>query len=1179
VALRTVGVRLTAEVSSYMAGMRRAASSTDDFGKRLAKAADSKKLDAVADRAAVAGVGMAGAFAYATSKFMEFDKQMSSVAAATGKSGEELEKLRQAAMAAGQETKYSATEAAEGIEELAKAGVNTADILSGGLSGALSLASAGGLDVAEAAETAATAMVQFNLKGNQVEHVADLLAAGAGKAQGSVHDLGYALKAGGLVASNMGISVEDATGALAAFASAGLIGSDAGTSFKSMIQSIQNPSGKSADLMKDLGLSVYDATGKFVGLENFAGQLQDRLGGLQQAQRDAAMATIFGSDGIRAATVLYKEGAAGVKEWRDNVNDQGFAAEVAATKTDNLAGDIERLQGTIDNLLISAGSGGNDGLRILTKSAEALVSQVAALPGGLTSALTVMSGVGGVALLAMAGWVKMRGAVRDTVEELNKTGPAGERAGKALQATTKWAGRAAGAFVAAQIAGAALDAAFGKAAPNVERMSAALAEMAKTGKSGGELDKIFGKGMENLPEVSKYAGDAAEGFWAFGAAVTSFIPGASQLQEWLFGTSWESATEDMKGFDQALTQTMGGMTSAAEAGKLWNQVLSKSGKDTEELKKLLPGTWGQLELMQKAAHGDAQAMKDLGWTTETAASATKILAEGTSDAAEAATSARDAFQELAEQHKAAIDPAFALIQSQEKLVEKQKAYNKAVKDHGRDSKEAQSASRDLAMEAINLQDAVGKLGAGFTGKLTPSMLATFRAAKLTEPQIKEIERQLTNAGKAADNYDGDYAARTTAPGAADAERKLRAALTAATEFDGSYRATSSAPGVKEAKTQIDKAWAAANHFDGKYKANLSSPGAINAKQQAADAWAQAKGFAGNYHANLYVDGKTKVDAVLADLMIKQRALQTGLTYTSARQAIQKDLDRTRQRKATGGAVTGPGSGTSDSIPAWLSNGEHVWTAAEVSKLGGQQAMSSLRSAVRSGKRVEFGDDTPGFRNGGPVIMRFATDVSKTKIPDIDSFAGIGNSGPGGAGWRWMVSAVKAAFPGVGVYSTFRPGSRTLSGNRSYHSVGRAVDFAPSRELAEWINRFYFTRTRELITPWNSLNIHNGARHTYTGAVFRQHNFAGGNAHDHWAMANGGVINEPIVGVGSSGRTYSFGEYGPETVTPGLKRYQADNVSNQNVNLSVTFAGPIGSQRELQNWLAGSVDELKRKGRI
>jgi TP901 family phage tail tape measure protein len=89
--------------------------------------------------------------------------------------------------------------------------VSTADVLGGGLKGALDLAAAGQLSVGEASETAASAMTQFGLKGAAVPHIADLLAAGAGKAQGSVHDMGMALNQSGLVAHQFGLSVEDTT--------------------------------------------------------------------------------------------------------------------------------------------------------------------------------------------------------------------------------------------------------------------------------------------------------------------------------------------------------------------------------------------------------------------------------------------------------------------------------------------------------------------------------------------------------------------------------------------------------------------------------------------------------------------------------------------------------------------------------------------------------------------------------------------------------------------------------------------------------------------------------------------------------------------------------------------------------------------------------------------------------
>ena len=191
---------------------------------------------------------------------------MSNVAAATHETTGNMELLRAAALKAGADTAFSASEAADGIEALAKAGVSTADILNGGLTGALDLAAAGNIEVGDAAEIAATALTQFRLSGEQIPHVADLLAAGAGKAQGDVADLGQALKQSGLVASQMGLSIEDTTGSLAAFASAGLIGSDAGTSFKAMLQRLANPLGQGKKAMDELGISAYDAQGNFVGI-------------------------------------------------------------------------------------------------------------------------------------------------------------------------------------------------------------------------------------------------------------------------------------------------------------------------------------------------------------------------------------------------------------------------------------------------------------------------------------------------------------------------------------------------------------------------------------------------------------------------------------------------------------------------------------------------------------------------------------------------------------------------------------------------------------------------------------------------------------------------------------------------------------------------------------------------
>lgn len=416
---RVTKVTLTAQVAQYVAGMEKAAKATKDTGSAAEKLAQQKaSFEKVGQAALAVGALAAAGVGLAVAKFAEFDKAMSSVQAATHESSENMGLLRAAALDFGASTAYTATEAAGAIEELSKAGLTTADILSGGLAGALDLAAAGELGVAEAAEIASIALKQFNLAGADVPHVADLLAAGAGKAVGSVGDLSAALNQVGLVANGAGHSIEDTTGVLAAFADAGLLGSDAGTSLKAALIALQAPTDKARDVMEKYNLSFYDANGKMRSFDEIAGQLKTKLGGLTDETRNAALAQIFGNDALRVANVLYDEGADGIRKYITQTNDAGYAAETARIRMDNLAGDVEKLGGAFDTAFIKTGSGANDSLRTLVQGVTGLVDAVGSLPepvlglglaaGGIVAAVGL---VGGAALLAVPKIAEFKAAL------------------------------------------------------------------------------------------------------------------------------------------------------------------------------------------------------------------------------------------------------------------------------------------------------------------------------------------------------------------------------------------------------------------------------------------------------------------------------------------------------------------------------------------------------------------------------------------------------------------------------------------------------------------------------------------------------------------------------------------------------------------------------------------------
>lgn len=443
---RVVRVTLSASVQQYVAGMERARRATRETGTEAERLAQRGRDFQMLGRAGLAmGAALGVGLTLAVSKAADFNQAMSYVDAATHETAENMGLLRDAALEAGASTVFSATESANAIEELGKAGLSTADILAGGLKGSLDLAAAGGLGVAEAAGSMATALQQFGLEGGDSAHVADLLAAGAGKAMGDVSDLSMALSQAGLVANSTGLSIEETTGGLSAFASAGLLGSDSGTAFKSMLQRLTPQSAEAKAKMDELGISAYDANGQFIGLAQFAGNLQGALRDLTPEQRNAAQAVIFGSDAVRASNVLYEEGAEGIQDWIDKANDQGYAADTAARRLDNLKGDIEQLGGAFDTALIKTGSQANDALRILTQTVTGLVD-------GFNSAPEPVQGIAlGIGALAAAGALA-GGAFFTLVPKIAEFRTATEGMGAGVQRTTRFmAGFAKGLGIAAAV--------------------------------------------------------------------------------------------------------------------------------------------------------------------------------------------------------------------------------------------------------------------------------------------------------------------------------------------------------------------------------------------------------------------------------------------------------------------------------------------------------------------------------------------------------------------------------------------------------------------------------------------------------------------------------------------------------------------------------------------------------
>lgn len=628
-------------------GITGAAVATSGFVGRIQPAVDASRraaeqfdaVGAAGRRLALMGAVVGGGFAVAAKATADFDKEMSAVAAGTQASGDALGRLRAAALDLNNANLgFGPREAAQAITELGKAGVATADITNGALRGALSLAAAGTLDVGEAAETAASAMTQFNLQGKDVPHIADLLANGANKAQGSVHDLGMALSQAGLVASGVGASIDETVGALAAFASAGLIGSDAGTSFKTMLQRLTPQSKEAAGEMERLGINAYDSSGKFIGLSKYAENLKMSLSGMSDESRNAALGVMFGSDAIRAANILYKEGASGINEWTEKVREQGGAARTAATLTNNLAGDMAKLRASIEVNLIQGGTGANESLRGMVQAMTGFVNAVGSVPAPVIAA--------GSAVLMLSGGLLMAiPRIAATKAALIELGVQASMTKIALSGLGIAAGALGAAFAAASVI--SLVDGLTRAKVSADQLQVSMFNIGRGTGSTAEFVTLmnsktiaFRDTVHSSAEAMKAFGDGANDMQTnLGRFLGSLGPFSGELGRF---------KEKLSTIDQTLTQ-MANNGKAKEAAAAFDDLMSAakaSGANVEELKTQFVNYIPVTENAARAAKEAAAATQDQAGRALAAAGATDDLAKKSGASADAAKAATDAYQKL-----------------------------------------------------------------------------------------------------------------------------------------------------------------------------------------------------------------------------------------------------------------------------------------------------------------------------------------------------------------------------------------------------------------------------------------------------------------------------------------------------------------------------------------------------
>lgn len=385
-------VTLAIKDNAYKEGLKdaegNASSSTSKIGGAF------KAVGKVAKTAMVAGSAAAVAFTKTSiDAGMNFDTAMSQVAATMGTTVDKIGDVKAKAEEMGRTTKYTATEAAEGMNILAQAGLSADEQISG-IGTVLNLASAGAMSLEESASYTAGAVKGFGDSMSNASYYADLMAKGATLANTDVRGLGEAFSGSAATAKNYGQAADSVTLSLLRLAEQNVTGSEASTALNRAMADLYTPTDNAAKALNQLGVSAYEANGEAKDFNDLVDELNGSLQGMTAEQKNNALATIFTTQGLQAFNKMTASSDATVQKfWKGIQDSSGSAAQQAATQLDNLKGDITLLSSATEGLELGFYNTFSGAIRGTIKGITSEVSGLAEAmeSGGISGALSKLA--------------------------------------------------------------------------------------------------------------------------------------------------------------------------------------------------------------------------------------------------------------------------------------------------------------------------------------------------------------------------------------------------------------------------------------------------------------------------------------------------------------------------------------------------------------------------------------------------------------------------------------------------------------------------------------------------------------------------------------------------------------------------------------------------------------------
>ena len=310
---------------------------------------------------------LAGAGAAAVKYASKFETSMSQVQATMGITKEATTELNGSvvntmgalsdlAQRMGAETKFSATEAAAAINNMAMAGYSVQEIFTG-LPKVMSLAAAGSLDLDYATQLAANGLNVMGMGVESLDEISDKLAVTASNAYGSVSDFGEGLLVAGGQAKLANLSLTDVFTALGILGDNGISAAEGGTMLRNVLKNIYTPTEKAAKILQQLGVETATSDGELRGLREVLTDLNSVMSSLSEEDRIKVMAEIFDVRTIAGANALLNTSVERWNELRGAIdNSAGAAKRMANTQLDNLSGQLTLVKSGVEGAAIAFGN-------------------------------------------------------------------------------------------------------------------------------------------------------------------------------------------------------------------------------------------------------------------------------------------------------------------------------------------------------------------------------------------------------------------------------------------------------------------------------------------------------------------------------------------------------------------------------------------------------------------------------------------------------------------------------------------------------------------------------------------------------------------------------------------------------------------------------------------------------